>query len=195
MLLIHNQINKVFNDKKYQYVKDEYCEKIIFDLKPNTTKENDKLKIFSPDQKSQKISPQECTLEPINENWIIDYHVTSKDIFKPQIIIQERILGKIAVTRAFGNNNLSYPCGKNNNIYVKWFMSNIPDIKIYDIEKNSYLFLGSDGCFDINNKDYQANQIISKIISNNQDMIYKLEELKKHFLKQGDDVTIFIIKL
>jgi serine/threonine protein phosphatase PrpC len=74
-------------------------------------------------------------------------------------------------------------------------MSNIPDIQIYDIEENNYLFLGSDGCFDINNKDYEANKIISKIISNNQNITHKLKELKKYFLKQGDDVTIFIIKL
>jgi serine/threonine protein phosphatase PrpC len=195
MLRIHNQINKVFNDQKYQYVKNEYCEKIIFGLRPNIAKENDILKKFSPDQESQKINPQECILRPINEHWIIDHHVISEDILKPQIIIQERILGKIAVSRAFGDNNLSYPCGKNNSIYAKWFMSNIPDIQIYNIENNTYLFLGSDGCFDINNKNYQANQIISEIISNNQNITYKLEELKKYFLKQGDDVTIFIIKL
>ncbi|XP_035487643.1 protein phosphatase 1H isoform X1 [Scophthalmus maximus] len=127
-----------------------------------------------------------------------------------------RVMATIGVTRGLGDHELKV---YNSNIYIKPFLSCVPEVKVYNLDENKHgpddvLVMGTDGLWDVTT-DREAADAVSAYLSccdpsdpmrytlAAQDLLMRsrgvLKErgwrLPNEKLGSGDDITVFVIPL
>uniref|UniRef100_A0A8C7XJ59 Protein phosphatase, Mg2+/Mn2+ dependent, 1J n=1 Tax=Oryzias sinensis TaxID=183150 RepID=A0A8C7XJ59_9TELE len=127
-----------------------------------------------------------------------------------------RVMATIGVTRGLGDHDLKV---YNSNIYIKPFLSCVPEVKVYNLEENKHgpddvLVMGTDGLWDVTT-DRDVAEAVSTYLSccdpsdpmrytlAAQDLLMRsrgvLKErgwrLANDRLGSGDDITVFVIPL
>uniref|UniRef100_A0A674MS77 Protein phosphatase, Mg2+/Mn2+ dependent, 1J n=1 Tax=Takifugu rubripes TaxID=31033 RepID=A0A674MS77_TAKRU len=127
-----------------------------------------------------------------------------------------RVMATIGVTRGLGDHDLKV---YNSNIYIKPFLSCVPEVKIYNVEEHKHgpddvLVMGTDGLWDVTT-DREVADAVSAYLSccdpsdpmrytlAAQDLLMRsrgvLKErgwrLPSEKLGSGDDITVFVIPL
>ncbi|XP_008407159.1 protein phosphatase 1H [Poecilia reticulata] len=127
-----------------------------------------------------------------------------------------RVMATIGVTRGLGDHDLKV---YNSNIYIKPFLSCVPEVKVYNLDENKHgpddvLVMGTDGLWDVTT-DKEVAEAVSTYLSRcdpSDPMRYTLAaqellmrsrgvlkergwRLPNEKLGSGDDITVFIIPL
>uniref|UniRef100_A0A8C4IAL3 Protein phosphatase, Mg2+/Mn2+ dependent, 1J n=1 Tax=Dicentrarchus labrax TaxID=13489 RepID=A0A8C4IAL3_DICLA len=127
-----------------------------------------------------------------------------------------RVMATIGVTRGLGDHDLKV---YNSNIYIKPFLSCVPEVKVYNVDENKHgpddvLVMGTDGLWDVTT-DREVADAVSAYLSccdpsdpmrytlAAQDLLMRsrgvLKErgwrLPNDKLGSGDDITVFVIPL
>uniref|UniRef100_A0A665T5D9 Protein phosphatase 1H-like n=1 Tax=Echeneis naucrates TaxID=173247 RepID=A0A665T5D9_ECHNA len=127
-----------------------------------------------------------------------------------------RVMATIGVTRGLGDHDLKV---YNSNIYIKPFLSCVPEVKVYNLDENKHgpddvLVMGTDGLWDVTT-DREVADAVSAYLSccdpsdpmrytlAAQDLLMRsrgvLKErgwrLPNDKLGSGDDITVFVIPL
>ncbi|KAI4827020.1 hypothetical protein KUCAC02_030448 [Chaenocephalus aceratus] len=127
-----------------------------------------------------------------------------------------RVMATIGVTRGLGDHELKV---YNSNIYIKPFLSCVPEVKVYNMDENKHgpndvLVMGTDGLWDVTT-DREVADAVSAYLSccdpsdpmrytlAAQDLLMRsrgvLKErgwrLPNERLGSGDDITVFVIPL
>uniref|UniRef100_A0A8D0AI50 Protein phosphatase, Mg2+/Mn2+ dependent, 1J n=1 Tax=Sander lucioperca TaxID=283035 RepID=A0A8D0AI50_SANLU len=127
-----------------------------------------------------------------------------------------RVMATIGVTRGLGDHDLKV---YNSNIYIKPFLSCVPEVKVYNLDENKHgpddvLVMGTDGLWDVTT-DREVADAVSAYLSccdpsdpmrytlAAQDLLMRsrgvLKErgwrLPNERLGSGDDITVFVIPL
>uniref|UniRef100_A0AAQ5YRV0 PPM-type phosphatase domain-containing protein n=1 Tax=Amphiprion ocellaris TaxID=80972 RepID=A0AAQ5YRV0_AMPOC len=127
-----------------------------------------------------------------------------------------RVMATIGVTRGLGDHDLKV---YNSNIYIKPFLSCVPEVKVYNLDENKHgpddvLVMGTDGLWDVTT-DREVADAVSAYLSccdpsdpmrytlAAQDLLMRsrgvLKErgwrLPNEKLGSGDDITVFIVPL
>uniref|UniRef100_A0A3B5MJV9 PPM-type phosphatase domain-containing protein n=1 Tax=Xiphophorus couchianus TaxID=32473 RepID=A0A3B5MJV9_9TELE len=130
--------------------------------------------------------------------------------------VQARVMATIGVTRGLGDHDLKV---YNSNIYIKPFLSCVPEVKVYNLDENKHgpddiLVMGTDGLWDVTT-DKEVAEAVSTYLSRcdpSDPMRYTLAaqellmrsrgvlkergwRLPNEKLGSGDDITVFIIPL
>ncbi|XP_068450963.1 protein phosphatase 1H [Clinocottus analis] len=148
------------------------------------------------------------------------YKMIVEDDLKFPLIYGEgkkaRVMATIGVTRGLGDHDLKV---YNSNIYIKPFLSCVPEVKVYNVDENKHgpddvLVMGTDGLWDVTT-DREAADAVSAYLSGcdpsdpmrytlaAQDLLMRsrgvLKErgwrLPNERLGSGDDITVFVIPL
>ncbi|XP_015251755.1 PREDICTED: protein phosphatase 1H-like [Cyprinodon variegatus] len=127
-----------------------------------------------------------------------------------------RVMATIGVTRGLGDHDLKV---YNSNIYIKPFLSCVPEVKVYNLDENKHgpddvLVMGTDGLWDVTT-DKEVAEAVSTYLSRcdpSDPMRYTLAaqellmrsrgvlkergwRLPNEKLGSGDDITVFVIPL
>ncbi|XP_020485030.1 protein phosphatase 1H [Labrus bergylta] len=127
-----------------------------------------------------------------------------------------RVMATIGVTRGLGDHDLKV---YNSNIYIKPFLSCVPEVKVYNLDENKHgpddvLVMGTDGLWDVTT-DRDVADAVSAYLSGcdpadpmrytlaAQDLLMRsrgvLKErgwrLPNERLGSGDDITVFVVPL
>ncbi|XP_008278339.1 protein phosphatase 1H [Stegastes partitus] len=127
-----------------------------------------------------------------------------------------RVMATIGVTRGLGDHDLKV---YNSNIYIKPFLSCVPEVKVYNLDENKHgpddvLVMGTDGLWDVTT-DREVADAVSAYLSccdpsdpmrytlAAQDLLMRsrgvLKErgwrLPNEKLGSGDDITVFVVPL
>ncbi|KAM4740627.1 protein phosphatase 1H [Anableps anableps] len=127
-----------------------------------------------------------------------------------------RVMATIGVTRGLGDHDLKV---YNSNIYIKPFLSCVPEVKVYNLDENKHgpddvLVMGTDGLWDVTT-DKEVAEAVSTYLSRcdpSDPMRYTLAaqellmrsrgvlkergwRLPNDKLGSGDDITVFVIPL
>ncbi|KAF6733843.1 Protein phosphatase 1H [Oryzias melastigma] len=127
-----------------------------------------------------------------------------------------RVMATIGVTRGLGDHDLKV---YNSNIYIKPFLSCVPEVKVYNLEENKHgpddvLVMGTDGLWDVTTDMDVADAVSTYLACCDpsdpmrytlaaQDLLMRsrgvLKErgwrLSNDKLGSGDDITVFVIPL
>ncbi|XP_037535383.1 protein phosphatase 1H [Nematolebias whitei] len=127
-----------------------------------------------------------------------------------------RVMATIGVTRGLGDHDLKV---YNSNIYIKPFLSCVPEVKVYNLDENKHgpddvLVMGTDGLWDVTTDREVADAVSAYLTSCDpsdpmrytlaaQDLLMRsrgvLKErgwrLPNDKLGSGDDITVFVIPL
>ncbi|KAG8450880.1 hypothetical protein GDO86_003229 [Hymenochirus boettgeri] len=126
-----------------------------------------------------------------------------------------RVMATIGVTRGLGDHDLKV---FNSNIYIKPFLSCVPDVKVYDLKKcehsiDDVMVMATDGLWDVLN-DKQVADIVQRVFASQVDIPNRYNHAAQELVIQtrgilkenswrlpngtmasGDDISVFVIPL